>query len=235
MRHARLVRRRYRMAVFTRLYLVIRRIDVAVAAHRPVVRNTERRVVENRARPCRGYISGVATYASRRIVRRDVIRRGCAVSLRVSVVGLVAAVAVRGRIPRGVVAADVAVRAGVHHRPNRTGNGCARRQHVRTLQREPRRRVIKLAIGPKNRVVAGRTHGGREARGDVIRDAPAHGGRALPCGLVASIAVRVCCGKIVVVPRMAVCAGYYLAGRRQLVRAGQRPPGNGVIENDVGP
>ena len=133
MRHTRLVRRRYRMAVFTGLYLVIRRIDVAVAAHRPVVGNTERGVVENRAQPCRGYISGVATDTSRRIIRRDVIRRACAVSLRVRVVGLVTAVAIRRLMAGGVVPADVAVGARIHHRPYRPCNGRARRQHVGTL------------------------------------------------------------------------------------------------------
>ena len=146
-----------------------------------------------------------------------------------------AAVAVRGRIARSVVAADMAVRASIDHRPDRAGNRGARRQHVRTLQREPRRRVVKLPIGPKNRVVARRAHGGREARGNVVRYAPANGGRALPCGLVASIAIGVRSGQIVVVPRMAIRAGDYFAGRRQLVRAGQRPARNRVIERDVGP
>ena len=235
MRHSGPVCIRLRMAILAGELLVVGRNDVAITAHGSMVRNPEKGVVENRAQPRRGHVSSVAGNAGCRIQSSHVIGHGRSIRLCTRVIALMAAVAVRGRIARGVVAADVAVRAGVHHRSDRTGNGCARRQHMRTLQREPRRRVVKLSIGPKNRVVARRTHGGREACGDVIRDAPADGGRALPCGLVASIAIRVCCGEIVVVPRMAVRAGDYFAGWRQLVRAGQRPPGNRVIENDVGP
>ena len=133
MRHARLVCRRFRMAVLTRHYLVIRRIDVAIGTYRAIVRNPEPRVVEDRAQPCRGYISGVAGDASRPVIRRDVVRRARAVSLRIRVVILMAAVAIRRWIPGGVVTADMTIGTRIHHGPNRAGNRRARRQHVRPL------------------------------------------------------------------------------------------------------
>ena len=235
MRHSGSVRIRLRMAILTRELFVVGRNGVAITAHRSVVRNPEKGMVENRAHPSRGRIGSVAGNASCRIRRGDVIRHGRTIRLCIRIISLMAPVAVHGRIARSVVAARVAVRASIDHRSDRAGNRGARRQHVRALQREARRQVVKLSIRPKNRVVARRTHGGRKARGNVVRYAPGHLGRAQPCGLVASIAIRVRCGEVVVVPRMAVRASDYFPCRRQLVRTGERPAGSRVIENDVGP
>src|SRR5207245_8014258 len=58
-----------------------------------------------------------------------------------------------------LVAPHVTIRAGVHHRPDRTGDRGARRQHMWTLERETRGTVVKLSIAPKDRVVAAQTHG----------------------------------------------------------------------------
>ena len=65
-----------------------------------------------------------------------------------------AAVAIRGWIAGRIVAADMAVRAGINHRPNRARNGGAGRKHMGSLQRKPSRRVIKFSIRPENRVMA---------------------------------------------------------------------------------
>ena len=116
---------------------VIRGIDVAIGANRTVVRNPEPGVVENRASPSGGHVRGVAGNAAGRIVSSHVIWYARSIRLCVCVIALMAAVAVGAGIARGVVAADVAVRAGIHHRSDRAGNRGARRQHVRTLQREP--------------------------------------------------------------------------------------------------
>jgi len=66
-----------------------------------------------------------------------------------------ATVAIRRRIARGVIAAHVAVGAGIYHRADGAGDGGARREHVRALKREARGAVVKLSIGPKQGVVAG--------------------------------------------------------------------------------
>jgi len=66
-----------------------------------------------------------------------------------------ATVAIRRRVARGVVAAHVAVGAGIYHRADGAGNCGARREHVRALKREARGAVVKLSIGPKQGVVAG--------------------------------------------------------------------------------
>ena len=138
---------------------VIRGIDMAVAATRTIVWNPERRVIKNRAQPGSRYPSGVAGNASGWIGRGHVVRHVRPVILSRRVVGLMASITIRGWIARGVVAADMAVGAGIHHRSDRAGNGCAWRQHVRTLQRESRCRVVKLSVGPQNCVVTRRAHG----------------------------------------------------------------------------
>ena len=74
------------------------------------------------------------------------IRNIGAIVLRVRVVGLVAAVAIRRRVAAGIVSAQVAVGTGIDHRPNRARNRRTRRYHVRTLQREARRAVVKLSV-----------------------------------------------------------------------------------------
>ena len=42
-------------------------INVAVGAHRAVVRNPEVSMVEYRSQPCSGYVGGVAAYTCRRV------------------------------------------------------------------------------------------------------------------------------------------------------------------------
>lgn len=168
--------------------------------------------------------------ASCRIRCGDVIRHVGPVSLRVRVIALVAAVAIRRRIAGGVVAADMAIRAGIHHGPDRASYRRARGKHVWTLQWESRRGVIKLSVRPQNRVMARRAHGGGEARCNVIRNASANGRRALPGCLVASIAIGIRRSEVVIVSDMAVRAGDYLSCRGQLVRASQRPARRSVVE-----
>ena len=177
----------------------------------------------------------MAGSARRRIVRGNVIRHGRSVGLRIGEVALVTAVAVCGWESRRVVPADVAVRACVDHRPDCAGNRSARRQHVRTLQRESGCAVVELSIRPENRVVASGTHGSRESRGNVVRHISADCGGALPRGLVASVTICVCRRKVVVVTRMAIRAGHHFAGGSQLVRTRQRPPRDRVVEHDAGP
>jgi len=114
---------------------IVSRIDVAVGTSRLTigVREPEIGVVEDRSGPSRRDPRCMATQTSRWIIRANVIRNVRAISLRVRVVRLMATVTVRGRVARGVVPADVTVRAGVHHWPDCSGNGSARRKHVRTL------------------------------------------------------------------------------------------------------
>ena len=218
------------MAILARELLIVARNGVAITAHGSVVRNPEGGVGENRAQPGRRHISGVTGNTGCRIIRRNVIRHARGVSLGTRIIRLMAAVAVRRRIARRVVPADVAVRASVDHRPNRTRDRRARRQHVRTLQREARCGVVKLSIRPENGVVARRTHGSRKARGNVVRYASTQRRRALPRRLVAPVAIRVRSRKGVIVVDVAVRAGIHLARRRHLVRTRQRPAGAGVVE-----
>ena len=199
------------------------------------MRNPEPRMGESRAQPGRRHPRGMTGNAGCRIIRRNVIRHARPESLRVGVIALMAAVAVRRRIARRVVPADVAVRASVDHRPNRTRDRRARRQHVRTLQREARRRMLKLSIRPENGVVTRRTHGSQKARRNVVRYASTQRRRALPRRLVAPVAIRVRGRKGVIVVDVAVRAGSDLARWRHLVRTRQRPAGAGVVKIRVQP
>ena len=74
------------------------------------------------------------------------IRNIGAIILRVREVGLVAAVAIHRRVTCGVVAAEVAVGTRIDHRPNRARNCRTWRQHMWTLEREPRRSVVKFSV-----------------------------------------------------------------------------------------
>lgn len=209
---------------------VVRGVDVAVAATGTLVRNLECRMVKHSAQPGGRYPCRVARNASCRVRRGNVIWHVRPIILSRRVVRLVAAVAIRRRIARGVIAADVAVRTRIHHRPDRAGNRGAGRRHVRTLQRETCRSVIKLSVDPKDGVVARRAHGSRKTRGNVVWHTPAYRRCTLPRRLMAAVTVCVCRREVVVVADMAVRAGVHFACRRQLVRARQRPPGRGVIE-----
>jgi len=214
---------------------VIRRINVAIRARRAVVRNPEVRVVEDSTKPRLSHPRRVARGASGRIGRGYVIRNITAVGLRVRVISLVAAVTIGGWIAGCVIAAEVAVRARIHHWPDGSCDRGARRQHVRPLQGESRGAVVKLAVCPQNGVVAGGTQRSREARADVIGHVSAKGGCAVPGRLMAAIAIGVGRGEIVVVICVTVRALIYLSCRSQLVRARQGPAGGRVVKHYVGP
>ena len=158
MRHSRLVRSRGRMAVLTGELGVVCRIDMAIRADsRYTLRwvwKPEPRMVEDRTQPGGGYPGRVAGEAGRRIIRRDVIRHVCAISLSLREIRLMAAVAIRGWVAGRIVAADMAVCAGIDHRTDRARNRGAGREHMGSLQRKPSRGVIKLSIRPENRVMA---------------------------------------------------------------------------------
>ena len=199
--------------------LIVGRVDMAIAAARTLVRNPERRMVEDRPQPGSSHVGSVAAYTGRRIGRHHVIRHGGSISLRVDVVRLVAAVTIGRRVAGGVVAAHVAVRTCIDHRPDRPRHCRTRRQHMRTLQREPRRRVVKLSIGPKKRVVTGRAKRNREARGNVVRHISAKRRCVVPIFQVAP-AVAAIHGREagrVVVSRVAIRASHHFPGRGQLV------------------
>jgi len=104
-----------------------------------------------------------------------------------------------------------------------------------TLERESRRAVVELSIGPQKRVVARRAHGSRKPRGNVVRHSAAKCRSAIPGSLMAPIAIRVGSGKSVVVPHVTIGAGHDFARRRQLMRARQCPAGRGMIEDRRGP
>ena len=118
------------------------------------VRKLEKGMVEDRTQPGCGHPGRVAGEAGGRIIRRDVIRHACAISLSVSEIHLMAAVAICGWVAGRIVPAEVAVCAGVDHRPDRARDRGAGRQHMGSLQRKPSRAVIKLSIRPENSVMA---------------------------------------------------------------------------------
>ena len=145
-------------------------------------RPARRAVVEGRRIPTDRVVAG-------RTVRRRERRAGlwvhrviCCLPRR-QVASRIAAVSRRDI--QAVVVADVA--------------GSARRylaavghQRVRVRQREPKRVVVELPVGPPRDGMAGRASGRRrrETRLDVIRYAPAKGRRALPRRQVAAHAIR---------------------------------------------
>lgn len=158
----------------------------------------------------------MAAYARCRVRRGYVIRHGRAIGLRIGVVRLVAAVAIRCRITRRVVAAQVAVRTSVDHRADRACNRRPRRQHVRPLQRKARRAVIKLAVRPEQRVMAGRAERYRKAGRNMIWDVAAIRRGVVPIFQVAT-AVAAIHGReagSVVVSGVAIAALHHLASRR---------------------
>lgn len=85
--------------------LIVSRVDMAITAARALVRNSERRMVENRPQPGGGHPGRMAGSASCRIRSSYVIRYRGPIVLRGREVGLVAAVAIRRRVTGGVVAA----------------------------------------------------------------------------------------------------------------------------------
>lgn len=125
-------------------YRVVRRIAVAIAALRVVVRDLEPRVIKGCAEPRRGRVAGLAGCGE---PGGHVIRAGGALILH-----LVARIAIRRRSGEDIV--DMAA--------------CARNADVRTGQRKRRVVVIEGRARPARGVVAGLAGGG-EPRGHVVR------------------------------------------------------------------
>jgi len=199
------------------------------------VRNPEISMAENCAQPGLRNPRRMAGGAGRGVGRSDVIWHVCAVRLSIREVRLMATVAISRRIAGRVVAADVAVGAGIDHRPDGAGDGGARREHMRALKREARSAVVKLSIGPQQSVVAARTERGRKARRDVVGDVTAEGRRAIPGGLMAAVAIGVGRGEIVVVSDVTIRAEVHFSCRSELVRTCQRPAGHGMVEDHIRP
>ena len=109
---------------------VVGGVDMAIGARRTLVRNPEVRMVEYRTQPGCRHISRVAAYASCWVRGGYVIRHVRAISLRVGEISLVATVAIRRRIARRVVAAQMAIRTRVDHRADGARNRRTRWQHV---------------------------------------------------------------------------------------------------------
>lgn len=179
---------------------IILRVRVArIASRGPTMRLREISMVKHRSQPVRGAVAGLA---GGREARRSVVRIRRAV-----VIGLVAAYA--RRVGKAVVAIDVALRA-------------QRGGRVKSGQRPSCGRVIELAIGPENRVVAGLARR-REAGCNMVH----RNLGVVVIGLVASHAGRV--GQVVVVVDVA------LRARRRGMEARQRPARGGVVELAIRP
>jgi len=129
---------------------------MTIGTDRAMMGDLEIGVIEYRPQPGGGHVSRVAGNASRWIIRGHMVWCGPAIGLCVRVVSGMAAVAVRRRVARRVVPSDVAIRAGVDHRPDGAGDRRAWRQHVRSLQWEARRGVVEFAVYPEQGVMAGR-------------------------------------------------------------------------------
>ena len=181
-------------------------------------------VVKLAVRPVDHVVAGGALRC--REARGNVIRNIAAESLRAGPGRLVAAVAIRVRRGKCVVVVDVAVGAGVYL--------AGRCQLVRARQRPAGRGVVKRGIGPRNRIVTGRTVGRRESR---ARSGVRRVIRGLPGGEVAAgvAAIRRLNGQCVVAADMALRASRNLAGGRHLVRIRQREARGAVIKLAVGP
>ena len=95
--------------------------------------------------------------------------------------------------------------------------------------------MIEGRIRPHNRVVALRAKRSRKTRRDVVRNRAAESRRAVPCCLVAPVAIGVRGREGVVVVDVAVGAGIHFSCRCQLVRSHERPPRRSMVERDVSP
>jgi hypothetical protein len=188
---------------------------MAVVANGVVMRDGEVRVFEGGVKPAYG---GVATVAGRGKSRGDVIGDEPAERLRAVPIGGVAAVAGRVRGRQGVIVVDVAVGASFD-RGARGG-----RHLVRARERPAGGAVIKFAVGPGDRVVAGGAKGGGKSGSNVIGNNATERLRAVPIGLVATVAIGVGAGEVVIVVDVAERTG------RRRVRPGERPTGGAVIE-----
>jgi len=185
---------RPRMANDARENRIVRRVRVAVRAHRPVMRFFEPRMVEGRAEPVGGSPGRMARHASGRVLRGDVIRHAATKSLCALPGCEVATVAIRIRRSQGVIVADVA--------------GSARRGYMSPGQCPTCGAVIKFAVGPVEIVVASRTLGSRESCGDVIGNVAAESRGALPRSDMATVTIRIRGRERVVVADVAIRTGH---------------------------
>jgi hypothetical protein len=176
---------------------------VAVVADGTVVRDREVGVVKRCTEPAGG---GVTSVAGGGIAGGEVVGYTATQCLRAIPGSLVAAVTSGIGGCQGVIAIDVASRAGSF-----AGIGMS------ASERPARRRVIKFSVRPTQSVVAGGALGSGKACGDVIGDIAAERLGADPCGLVAAVAVGVGGGEVVVVVDVAIGAGGNFSGGSQLV------------------
>jgi len=192
-----------RVAVCTGEDRVVVRIRVAGAAHTVGVAMVQREpgVIELAIRPLDSVVAGCT---GGREIGGDVVR-----IVRILVVRFVAAIAVSGQ--GRVIVVDVAVGAS------------ARRYSMRACEREAGLVVVKVGVGPFDRVMADLA-GLRKARLHVIRVIG-----VVEIGQMASDAGGVV--QLVIVVDMAVRA----LSRRRRVRSGQGPAGLRMIEFAVSP
>ena len=137
-----------------------------------------------------------------------------------------AAVAGSVRRGEGIVVVDVAVRAGLHA----AGGG----DNVAAREGPSGSAVIELAVGPRERVVAGGAHGSGEVRGDMVGYSAAKSCSAIPIGSVAAGVVAVRNSETVIVADVALIAIGDHAGWRHLVIADESPTSGGVIPRSGG-
>ena len=203
----RLLMSRLRVAIDASKARVVGRNLVAIVADRTVMGNREIGVIERCAEPIAG---GVASVASGRISRRNMIRNTPAECLRTVPSGLMAAVTggIRGR--KVVIVIDMARRA-------RRGRMCA-------CKSPSGRGVIEHAGIPSDGIVASGAKRSGETSGDVIGNIAAESCRAVPGRLMAAVAIGIGRGEVVIVVDVAKGAG------RGRVRAGQRKAGGVVVE-----
>jgi hypothetical protein len=194
---------------------------MAVIADGAVVRNRKIYMVERRSQPTAGGVAGVASGG---IASGDVIGDAAAHGLRAVPVRFVAAVASGVGSGEGVIAVEMA---------SGTGGFCW--IGVNASERPTGSCVIKFSVGPVERVVAGGALRSRESRRDVIGNVAAKGLRAGPGGLMATIAIGVGGGEVVIVAGVTIGASGNSSGGCELMRTGEGPACAAVIEGGVVP
>jgi len=166
------------VAIDTGLRGIVRRIQMAIRAHRAVVWQLPVGVIERRAQPTRrGVAAGVG--ARGREARADVVGHAAAQRLCALICRNMAAVAVGRQIAR-IIIVDV---AGVAGRDAGIG--------VRSRQREARGAMVKHPRGPRGNWMARSALRcrGREARGHVVGHVAANGRGAHKRRGVATVAI----------------------------------------------
>jgi hypothetical protein len=196
---------------------------MAIVANRAVMRNREVGVVVAGAQPIG---RRVATVASSGKSRGDVIGNRAAEGLRAVPLRLMTCIT--NRVGRGerIVVVHVAIGAGLH--PARGGDDVAARE------RPSGGRVVELAVGPADGVVAGGTHRSGKLRGDMVGHRAADGRGAIPVRKVAAGVVAICDRETVIVAEVALIAVGDHARGRHLMIARQGPARRCVIPRSGG-